>query len=91
MYIDFTYAHVITDLVKDHEDNVVGYKLENGEVISKGEAVDLSKQGALKGISEGVYNQRDEFFTSVPKEELSNISHLPVIQNGEYIGRDNKI
>ncbi|MFU0824673.1 DUF3892 domain-containing protein [Clostridium sp.] len=81
MYIDFTFAHVITDLVKGPSDDVIGYRLENGEVISKGEAVDLSRQGAVKGISEEVYKHQDEFLRSIPHEELSNILELPVIKD----------
>jgi hypothetical protein len=91
MYIDFTFAHVITDIVKDPRNEVVGYRLENGQVISKGEALDLSKQGAIKGISEGVANQKDEFFKSIPNEELCNLSNLPTIQIGEYTGRENQL
>ncbi|QGU94274.1 DUF3892 domain-containing protein [Clostridium bovifaecis] len=81
MYIDFTFAHVITDLVKGPGNDIVGYRLENGDVISRGEAVDLSKQTAIKGISEGVYKQKDEFLKSIPHEELSNLLELPVIQD----------
>lgn len=91
MYIDFTFAHVITDIVKDPRNEVVGYKLENGEVISKGTALDLSRQGAIKGISEGVASHGDEFFRSIPNDELCNLSNLPTIQIGEYTGRDNQI
>ncbi|KYH29227.1 MULTISPECIES: DUF3892 domain-containing protein [Clostridium] len=81
MYIDFTFAHVITDLVKGPDNNITGYRLENGDVISKGEAIDLSKQGAIKGISEEVYKQKDEFLKSIPHEEFSNILELPVIKD----------
>jgi len=86
MYMDFSFAHIITDIVRDPNKNIVGYRLENGQVISKGEALDLSKQTAIKGISEGVYNERGEFFSSVPQDELCNLTELPVIEvDREYI------
>ena len=91
MYIDFTFAHVITDIIKDPRNEVVGYKLENGEIISKGQALDLSKQGAIKGITEGVASQKDEFFRSIPQDEVSNLANLPTIQVGEYTGRENQM
>lgn len=94
MYMDFTFAHIITDLVRDPDNkNIIGYKLENGQIISKGEALDLSKQTAIKGISESVYNQRGEFFSSVPQDDLCNLTELPVIEvDGKYIdSKDGKI
>ncbi|KOA18195.1 hypothetical protein CLHOM_30730 [Clostridium homopropionicum DSM 5847] len=86
MYMDFSFAHIITDIVRDPNNNIIAYKLENGQTISKGEALDLSKQTAIKGISEGVYNHRGEFFSSVPQDELCNLTELPVIEiDREYI------
>lgn len=87
MYIDFSFAHIITDVIRDpNTKNIIAYKLENGETISKGEALDLSKQTAIKGISEGVYNQRGEFFSSIPQDDLCNLAELPVIEvDREYI------
>jgi len=95
MYMDFTFAHIITDLVRDpdNQSNIIGYKLENGQIISKEEAVTLSKQTAIKGISEEVYKNRGEFFSSVPQDEFCNLSELPVIEvDGKYIdSKDGKI
>lgn len=81
MYIDQTFAHTIVGVVKDELGEIAAYKLENGEVVSKEEAVALAKQSAIKGVSVGVSKLGEEFLKSLPDNDINNnLQNLPVVE-----------
>lgn len=79
-------AHVITEVVKDSKGEITGYKLENGQVLSKMEAVDLAKQGAIRGVTTAVSKLGEEYLRSIPDgEQNNNLSNLPVIEEDKIL------
>ena len=58
---------------------VTGYELSNGKRVSKQEAVELTKNNALSGVSVSRRNG-EEYLRSLPDEnENNNLSSLPII------------
>ncbi len=69
-------AKTVTSLVKQ-SGKVTGYKLSNGEVVSKSEGVSLAKAGEIKNV--GVAHRKGtEYLRSLPdNNEGNNLSNLP--------------
>ncbi|MCY6369639.1 DUF3892 domain-containing protein [Clostridium ganghwense] len=83
MYGNLEFEHVITNIEKDENGEIMGYKLEDGRSISKYEAIELSREGAIAGISLEILEKREEFLESLPKEEVNmNLWNLQVIDEG---------
>jgi len=71
-------ATEIVAVVKDSGD-IVGYKLSDGKIVFKDEALKMARNGELKniGISE---NQGTEYLKSLPDNDMNNnLSSLPSI------------
>ena len=85
MYIDTREGHVIQGVVKDSSGEITAYKLENGEVLMKEEAVALAKQGAIRGVSISVSKYGEEFLKSLPDgDKRNNLDNMPVIDGDDY-------
>ncbi len=71
-------AKHITSLVKQGG-RVTGYRLSDGRVLEKAEAVNLAKQGGIAGV--GVAHRGDtEYLKSIPNSrESDNLGNLPSI------------
>lgn len=71
-------AKDIVALVKENG-HVNGYKLSDGSVLNKDEAIQLAKSGGINGV--GVAHRRDtEYLKSLPdNKEDNNLSNLPTI------------
>ena len=71
-------AKEIVALVKT-SGRVTGYKLSDGQILSKEEGVSLAKQGGIQGV--GVSErQGNEYLKSLPDGvESNNLSNLPSI------------
>ena len=68
----------ITALVKK-DGSVTGYELSNGKRVSKQEAIELTKNNALSGVSVSSRNG-EEYLRSLPDQnENNNLSSLPNI------------
>jgi hypothetical protein len=68
-------------VVRDEQGEIAAYKLENGEIVSKEEAVTLAKQSAIKGVSVGVSKLGEEFLKSLPDNDINNnLQNLPVVE-----------
>jgi hypothetical protein len=71
-------AVTITALVKE-SDQVVGYQLSDGRVISKSEGVSIARQGGIKDVGIST-NNGSEYLKSLPDtDESNNLSNLPSI------------
>ncbi|MEG0664518.1 MAG: DUF3892 domain-containing protein [Clostridia bacterium] len=59
--------------------SVVGYKLSNGDVLSKKEGVELAKKGEIFGV--GIAKRGDsEYLKSIPdSNDNNNLSDLPSV------------
>lgn len=71
-------AKRITKLVK-HSGEVVGYELSDGNLVSKDEAISLTKQGQISGVAVAT-NKGHEYLRTLPDgTENNNLSSLPTI------------
>lgn len=84
MYENTEYEHYITNIVKDSKGEIIGYKLENGRILSKNQAVYLAKQGVITGVSVQMSKNGEEFLKSLPDGDINNnLSNLPIIDEEE--------
>lgn len=52
MPIGYRNSHIIQKAIKNNNGDIIGYSLENGEIIMKEEAVSMAAQGYISGILE---------------------------------------
>lgn len=77
-------AHVISRVAKDNQGEITAYELENGEIVSKEQAVLLAKQGNISGVSVSTSKKGEEFLKSLPDQDKSNnLDNLPVIDDND--------
>lgn len=80
MKSDENYAHMITRVVKDNQGEITAYEFENGDIVSKEQAVILAKQGTISGVSIATSKKGEEFLRSLPDgDKTNNLDSLPVI------------
>ena len=73
-------AKQIVALVKN-QGRVTGYKLSDGAVVNKQDAVALARQGGIQGVGIGI-RSGNEYLKSLPDSNQStNLSHLPSVTN----------
>ena len=71
-------AKNIVALKKD-DGRVTGYKLSDGSVLEKAEAIQLARQGGIQGVGVAVRNG-SEYLKSLPDENRgNNLGDLPSI------------
>ncbi|MEW9095732.1 MAG: DUF3892 domain-containing protein [Clostridiaceae bacterium] len=81
MYFDHTFSNTIVGVVRGYNGDITAYKLDNGETVSKEQALYLSKQTAIKGVSPEVSRLGKEFLDSLPdKDKDSYLQNLPVVE-----------
>jgi hypothetical protein len=77
-------AHMITAVVKDNQGEITAYEFENGDIVSKEQAVMLAKQGSIGGVSISTSRKGEEFLRSLPDgDKRNNLDNLPVIDDNE--------
>lgn len=77
-------AHVISRVAKDNGGEITAYELENGEIVSKEQAVLLAKQGNISGVSVSISKKGEEFLKSLPDQDKSNnLESLEVIDDND--------
>ncbi len=77
-------GHMISRVVKDNGGEITAYEFENGEIVSKEQAVMLAKQGNIAGVSISTSKRGEEFLRSLPDGDKSNnLDSLPVIDDNE--------
>jgi len=81
MYKDQNLGHVIEGISRDDRGEINAYKLENGEIVPKEQAVSMVKQGEIKGVSVVVSKNGEEFLRSLPDNDASNnLENLPNLE-----------
>lgn len=84
MSINTNLNYTITGVVKDDKGEITAYHLDNGDTVMKDEAVNLAKQGAIKGVSVAISKKGEEFLRSLPDGDKSNnLDNLPIM-NEEF-------
>ena len=77
-------AHMISRVVKDNGGEITAYEFENGDIVSKSQAVILAKQGSIGGVSISTSKKGEEFLKSLPDGDKSNnLDSLPIIDDNE--------
>lgn len=77
-------AHIITRVVKDTNGEISAYEFENGDIVSKEQAVMLAGRGSISGVSVSTSRKGEKFLRSLPDDdESNNLDSLPVIDNNE--------
>jgi hypothetical protein len=77
-------THMITRVVKDIQGEITAYEFENGDIVSKEQAVMLAKHGSISGVSISTSRSGEEFLRSLPDNDKSNnLDSLPVIDDNE--------
>ena len=72
-------AQRIVGLVKK-SGRVTGYKLENGQMISKDESLQIARQGGIQGVGIASRNG-NEYLKSIPDgSDDNNLSDLPTVR-----------
>ena len=51
MAFRFENSHIVQKVIKNNNDDIIAYKLENGEIIMKEEAISMAAQGIISGIT----------------------------------------
>jgi hypothetical protein len=80
MYYDPGLGYVIEGISRDARGEINGYKLDNGEMITKEQAIRLAKQGGIKDVSVAVSINGEEFLRSLPDDANNNLENLPNIE-----------
>ena len=71
-------AKKIIALVKQ-SGKITGYKLSDGSIISKFEAVSMAKQGQIAGVGIA-HRKNNEYLKSIPdSSENNNLANLPTV------------
>lgn len=73
-------AKEITGVIK-YGSRIVGYEIENGHQLDKAAAVEMAKNGEIKGVAVSVSAKGDEYLRSLPDDnESNNLRNLPTIK-----------
>lgn len=74
-------GNAIVAVGKDNDNEIVSYKLDNGDVLSREQAISLAKEGGLKGVSVSTSRKGEEYLRSLPDDdESNNLKNLPSIE-----------
>jgi hypothetical protein len=75
---------MITGVVKDSGGEITAYEFENGDIVSKDQAVILAKQGNIGGVSISTSKRGEEFLRSLPDQnKTNNLDSLPIISDND--------
>jgi hypothetical protein len=75
---------MITGVVKDSGGEITAYEFENGDIVSKDQAVMLAKQGNIGGVSISTSKRGEEFLRSLPDQnKTNNLDSLPIINDND--------
>ena len=78
---DTNVGHVIEGISRDDRGEINAYKLDNGEIVPKKQAVFMAKQGEIKGVSVVLSKNGEEFLRSLPDDDANNnLENLPNVE-----------
>lgn len=78
---DNNQANSIVAVGKDDDNEIVSCKLDNGEILSREQAISMAKEGGIKGVSVSTSRKGEEYLRSLPDDdESNNLKNLPDIE-----------
>ena len=84
MYNEPSLSHVIDYISRDDRGEINAYKLDNGEIVPKDQAIFMAKQGGINGVSVAVSKNGEEFLRSLPENDANNnLENLPELEINE--------
>ena len=84
MYNEPSLSHVIEYISRDNRGEINAYKLDNGEIVPKEQAIFMAKQGGINGVSVSVSRNGEEFLRSLPENDANNnLENLPELEINE--------
>ncbi|AWZ48029.1 DUF3892 domain-containing protein [Hathewaya limosa] len=76
--------HVITGVVKDSKGEISAYRLENGDIVVKEQAVQMAKDGKIDGVTVATSKTGEGYLRSYGDGDPSNnLSNLLIIDSKE--------
>ncbi len=76
----------IVAIKKDNKGEIVGYKLNDDRLVSKIDAVELAKQGEIKGVTVSKSKLGEEYLRSNPDSNRdNNLDSLPIVTDNLMI------
>lgn len=71
----------ITAVKHDDKGEIIAYKLDNGQVVSKDEGVRLASEGQIEGVRVGTSKKGEKYLRSLPDgNDNNNLDNLPEFQ-----------
>lgn len=65
MQFAFRSSHVIQKNIKNNNNDVIAYKLENGDIIMKEEALSMASQGLISGVTIEADSEGNEYLKNI--------------------------
>lgn len=83
MTFRFRNSHIIQKVIKNNNDDIIAYKLENGEIIMKEEAISMASQGLINGVTVQADDKENEYLKSTAGD-ANNIINTETNHNEFY-------
>lgn len=84
MYIDTIHKHIINAVVKDDRGETVAYRIEDGEIVVKEQAVNMAKHGFINGVAISKSKNGEEYLEiNTSTGRINNVQSLPIINENE--------
>lgn len=78
--------HIIQAVVKDERGEIIGYKIENGDIVLKDQAVTMAKAGGISGVMVSKSKSGEEYLKSMPDNlRNNNLDNLPTISKDDIM------
>lgn len=75
----------IVALVTDEEGAVTGYKLNNGEMLSKEQAIERAAEGEINDVVIGTAKNGEQYLHGIPKDTGGrDLQSLPTIKENSF-------
>lgn len=65
MQFGYRNSHIIQKVIKNNNEDVIAYKLENGEIVMKEEAISMAAQGLISGVTVQSDDEGNEYLKSI--------------------------
>lgn len=71
----------IVGIKHDDKGEIIAYKLDNGEIITKKQGINFAEQGKIENVTVGVSKKGEKFLKSIPDgNKANNLDNLPEIR-----------
>ncbi|SMC24771.1 Protein of unknown function [Clostridium acidisoli DSM 12555] len=84
MPFGFKNSHVIKKVIKNNNEDIIAYSLENGEIVMKEEAVSMAYQGMISGVKIEKDDNGDEYIKSIEEDYSDNLIDMPNLNTNKF-------